>query len=204
MMTGLFNYKLQVLLATLITLSMPLTINTGMMENMDRDLEEWYLSHLDQVQNTPGTELNPFTTDGCSGGLSEGWNSFARFLPEFKNKFGEKPPWESCCIEHDRAYWKGEVVDGYNKRLEADIVLRECVIKYGEKNSKRLAKKFTVDEQQIQQQFSYAGGLMYRAVRVGGKPCSFLPWRWGYGWPHCKVLPIPGQDETPNASIKGK
>ena len=27
--------------------------------------------------------------------------------------------------------------------------------------------------------------LMYRAVRLGGIPCSGLPWRWGYGWPEC-------------------
>ena len=27
--------------------------------------------------------------------------------------------------------------------------------------------------------------LMYRAVRIGGIPCSGLPWRWGYGWPEC-------------------
>ena len=34
----------------------------------------------------------------------------------------------------------------------------------------------------------YAGiaGAMYRAVRLGGVPCSALPWRWGYGWPECK------------------
>ena len=27
--------------------------------------------------------------------------------------------------------------------------------------------------------------LMYSAVRIGGIPCSTLPWRWGYGWPEC-------------------
>ena len=27
--------------------------------------------------------------------------------------------------------------------------------------------------------------LMYSAVRIGGIPCSALPWRWGYGWPEC-------------------
>jgi hypothetical protein len=35
--------------------------------------------------------------------------------------------------------------------------------------------------------FIYQGiaDLMYRAVRLGGIPCSGLPWRWGYGWPAC-------------------
>lgn len=191
MITRRFNFKLHIWLTAIVTLLMPATINAGMIEQMDRDLEEWYLSLLARVQTTPGAELKPFTTDGCSGGLSEGWNSFARILPKFKDKFGDKPPWESCCIEHDRAYWRGEVNNGYYKRLEADELLRQCVIDYGKQNSARLAARFSVDQPLIQQQFNYAGELMYRAVRIGGKPCSLLPWRWGYGWPHCKVLPIP-------------
>ena len=27
--------------------------------------------------------------------------------------------------------------------------------------------------------------LMYRAVRIGGVPCTGLPWPWDYGWPEC-------------------
>ena len=33
--------------------------------------------------------------------------------------------------------------------------------------------------------YEVIGDLMYRAVRIGGIPCSGLPWRWGYGWPEC-------------------
>lgn len=39
----------------------------------------------------------PFTTDGCSGGMSKLW----RLL------FRKAPPWEDLCVTHDRAYWKG-------------------------------------------------------------------------------------------------
>jgi len=39
----------------------------------------------------------PFTTDGCSGGMSWFWRTFLR----------HPPPWEGACIEHDRAYWAG-------------------------------------------------------------------------------------------------
>lgn len=193
MIVSLLNYKLQVLLVFIITLLVPATMKTNLIETMGRDLEEWNLSLLEKIQNAPGSELKVFTTDGCSGGLSEGWNSFASIVPAFKEKFGEKPPWEACCVEHDRAYWKGEVKDGYVKRLEADSDLRQCVITFGKNNSARLSSKFKMDQQKIEQQFIYAGELMYRAVRMGGKPCSRLPWRWGYGWPHCKVLLLPVQ-----------
>lgn len=39
----------------------------------------------------------PFTTDGCSGGMSWLW----------KKVFKEDPPWERRCIEHDEKYWLG-------------------------------------------------------------------------------------------------
>lgn len=182
------NVKFWILVVLITGLFIPATIGNNMMEQMDRDLEEWQLGLLAQVKNSPGTTLQPFTTDGCSGGLSEGWNSFSRIFPGFRQKYGDRPPWEQCCVEHDRAYWKGEVIDGYQKRLEADRLLRECVIDYGKQNSSRIADKFLVDKHKVEQQFYYAGELMYQAVRIGGKPCSLLPWRWGYGWPHCNVL----------------
>jgi len=197
MITDFFNSKRQIALAMVFGLLISPAIYAGpteTFERLDRDLEDWYLSLLAEVQNNQASDLKPFTTDGCSGGLSEGWKSFASIIPKFKDEFGEQPPWESCCVEHDRAYWKGEVIDGYDKRLAADKLLRQCVIDYGEKNSARLAQDFSMDEKTVQQQFTYAGELMYRAVRLGGKPCSLLPWRWGYGWPHCKVLPVSAQE----------
>jgi len=30
--------------------------------------------------------------------------------------------------------------------------------------------------------------IMYRAVRLGGAPCTTLPWRWGFGWPKCEKI----------------
>lgn len=39
----------------------------------------------------------PFTTDGCSGGMT--W--------AFRLVFRRDPPWQGACIEHDRAYWAG-------------------------------------------------------------------------------------------------
>ncbi len=56
----------------------------------------------------------PFTTDGCSGGLSFAW----RLL------FGTATPWEDCCIEHDRLYWCGGTAA---ERRAADRALLKCV-----------------------------------------------------------------------------
>jgi len=155
---------------------------------MNRDLENWNLSRLALTQSASESKLINFKTDGCSGGLSDAWNGFAKIFPEFKQHFSDRPPWESCCVTHDRAYWKGEIEDGFVKRLHADKTLRQCVLNYGTENSRRLASKFNISEENILTQINLTSTLMYHAVRLGGMPCSFLPWRWGYGWPHCEIL----------------
>ncbi|MGD8783226.1 MAG: hypothetical protein PVG75_02255 [Thioalkalispiraceae bacterium] len=195
---SLSGYKSKLAVSVVISLAFcwPVPGGANVVVEVDRNIEEWNLSLLARVQKQEGVKLQPFTTDGCSGGLSKAWNSFADILPGFKQKFGAKPPWEHCCIEHDRSYWKGEIHDGYQKRLQADQTLRQCVIQYGKENSGRLAEKFSVQKDKIEQQFYYAAELMYRAVRLGGKPCSLLPWRWGYGWPHCKVIAYPNSGDA--------
>ena len=49
------------------------------------------------------------------------------------------------------------------------------------------AREFALSPEAIERNFVIVGALMYRAVRVGGIPCTDLPWRWGYGWPQCKA-----------------
>ena len=62
--------------------------------------------------------MKPFTTDGCSGGMSIIW----RFIS------GHNPPWEGACIIHDRAYWMG----GCSKmRRAADLRLAYAVCHRG-------------------------------------------------------------------------
>src|SRR5437899_12359406 len=112
-------------------------------------------------------ELKPFVTDGCSGFLSFNW----RML------FKEPPPWESCCLEHDKAYWKGGDLD---LRLKADTELMRCVTANGH---------------------PYWAIIMFFAVRIGGPwwlpfpslrlvggrwRLSFMEVRWGYGGPDPK------------------
>ena len=59
---------------------------------------------LQRVREAPGTTLTPFTTDGCSGGLSDVWRVVADRFPAFAEAHRQAPPWEGCCVIHDRAY----------------------------------------------------------------------------------------------------
>jgi hypothetical protein len=152
---------------------------------MERSLESRLLVRLDAAQQG---EPSAFTTDGCSGGMSEAWVFLAQALPKFTNKFGARPVWEDCCVTHDRVYWRGETTDGFGKRMQADRMLRSCVQAYGPRLAPELAARHRMAEQTVKSIFNVAGEMMYQAVRAGGKPCTFLPWRWGYGWPQCPLL----------------
>ena len=137
------------------------------------------------------THLNEFTSDGCSGGLSVGWEYMAGKIDAFRQVHGEQPPWESCCISHDRLYHAGggkaaSAEDSFNQRREADQALRDCVLETAAGRSQELGESYGISRDEVVHLYSVIGGLMYRAVRVGGMPCTGLPWRWGYGWPECQ------------------
>lgn len=55
-------------------------------------------------------ESEPFTTDGCSGGMTRGWRLVLK----------ADPPWQDLCVEHDRAYWQGGT---RQCRRKADLAL---------------------------------------------------------------------------------
>ncbi len=151
-------------------------------------LEEKAMERLDRTVRAhleAGGAIEPFTTDGCSGGLSDAWASTARLFPPFAENFGDTPPWEGCCVAHDRIYWKGETLDGYEKRLAADQELRDCVVRTGERDASELSVKLRIAPGDVRRAFGTAAELIYVAVRAGGAPCSGLGWRWGYGWPGC-------------------
>jgi len=60
----------------------------------------------------------PSSTDGCSGGVSWFWRNVLRRVP----------PWEGCCLEHDRAYDMGGSEDD---RMIADLAIYACVREKG-------------------------------------------------------------------------
>jgi hypothetical protein len=56
----------------------------------------------------------PFTTDGCSGGMTTAWRLILR----------RDPPWNDLCVEHDKVYWRG---GSAAERRAADRALREAI-----------------------------------------------------------------------------
>jgi hypothetical protein len=148
-----------------------------------REFEELRLRQLQTVQSEG--ELGAFSSDGCSANLSLNWKLLAARLPGFADEFGDEPPWEDCCVAHDREYWWGSALDGYRQRQAADRRLRQCVVDTGVELAPTLGQKYSLTGEEVEQGFTLIADLMYQAVRLGGQPCSLLPWRWGFGWPNC-------------------
>ncbi|MCA0929880.1 hypothetical protein [Ruegeria profundi] len=134
----------------------------------------------------------PFETDGCSGGLSTSWRFVAETFPKFRALYEAHPPWEYCCVTHDRAYHNAggatQADDSFEARMAADDALRNCVKQHGDDNAEGYAERYDMTPDQIRTAHSLTAEAMFTAVRLGGGPCSGLPWRWGFGYPGCSVL----------------
>ena len=147
-----------------------------------------------------GADLAPFVTDGCSGGLSHGWELVADAFPGFAAAHKEAPPWEGCCVAHDRAYHRAGDADtaeaSWQARLDADDALSACVSDTAGGRADALAALYDMTPAQVRGAYATIAGAMYLAVRFGGGPCSGLPWRWGNGYPSCTLLDAvaPGGD----------
>lgn len=143
------------------------------------------------VMESEGHRPAPFVTDGCSGGLSATWDLIADALPVFARTHENRPPWEPCCVTHDRAYHDAggarSAEDSYLARLAADEALRTCVRATGAGRTARLSQSYGLTPAQIAAAYGMIADAMFDAVRLGGGPCSGLPWRWGYGYPGCLV-----------------
>jgi len=159
-------------------------------ETVERKLELGRHQQLAAKKSISGTVLTKFTTDGCSGGLSVGWTYLADKIERVQSTLGVHPPWESCCIEHDKSYHVAgdrgmTAIDSLVLRKEADSALKMCVLQVGVERTPELTAKYNLSAQEVEFLYKTISSLMYHAVRVGGVPCSGLPWRWGYGWPVC-------------------
>ena len=159
-------------------------------DTIERHLEIERHKQLLAKKRKPDSTLAEFTTDGCSGGLSVGWEYLADAIPHFQAVHGKRPAWESCCITHDRAYHTGGPSGGtaetsYEARKEADLTLKNCVLATASKRGPKLMKEYGIPETEVKRIYIVIAELMYRSVRIGGMPCTNLPWRWGYGWPEC-------------------
>ncbi|TCL09405.1 hypothetical protein BXY66_1451 [Shimia isoporae] len=152
-------------------------------------LEVWRHERFLLVRNAEASDLAAFTTDGCSGGMSSAWRTVAQVFPSFRQNQGEVPPWERCCVTHDEAYHLGgdgtSARTSYDARLAADEALQQCVKAVAREDGDALQARYGEPQERIEIAFDFIADRMLEAVRVGGAPCSGLPWRWGYGWPHC-------------------
>lgn len=130
-----------------------------------------------------------FTTDGCSGGMSSIWTFMADRYPAFSDAHGGVPPWEGCCVVHDQAYHSAgsdpTPAASYDARLAAEEVLRQCVEATASTHDSVLMEECGMSERQVRAAYKAISTSMFQAVRLGGGPCTGLPWRWGYGHPHC-------------------
>jgi hypothetical protein len=138
-----------------------------------------------------GTVMTGFTTDGCSGGLSVGWEYLSGRFPDVAVRHGTRPPWEDCCVAHDRVYHAGgasgvDASESFDQRKAADLELMSCVAATGVQRSPELQSEYALSESQVTLLYKAIAELMYRSVRLGGVPCTAYSWRWGYGWPQCR------------------
>ncbi len=73
----------------------------------------------------------------------------------------------------------------YKRRKDADRQLKSCILATGKTRTKNLLTIYNVTNEELDAIYQTIAELMYNAVRLGGIPCSGLPWRWGFGWPGC-------------------
>lgn len=175
----------------LLFVGLSLPLHAQLLDDVEREFEGLLLQRLATVQQSPDNSLAPFRSDGCSGGLSQAWQAIADLFPSFRKKYSNKPPWEACCVDHDRSYWRGDASEGYDKRKQADEALRQCVIASGKRNSHASSEELGLSPEQVEKAYQVAADMMYQAVRLGGRPCSLFEWRWGYGWPVCPIMQSP-------------
>lgn len=146
-------------------------------------------AHRALMAERQGRRLTAFETDGCSGGLSAGWRLVADAFPDFAEAYAAHPPWEACCVTHDRAYHAAggatSAEESWQARLDADAALRSCVAGTAEGQVAAMTQLHDVTPEQVRAGYRAIAAAMYHAVRLGGGPCSGLPWRWGFGYPDC-------------------
>ena len=106
-------------------------------------------------------KLKPFVSDGCP--------RLAKMI-----SYPREDHWQLCCVEHDKAYWKGGSLE---EKQQADSAFHSCVSERGSPD---------------------AGRLMYYSLRSVQKSSQVQ--NWGYGW----VIPHNTSAHTPEEIIEIK
>jgi hypothetical protein len=180
-------------LATLCVVAVAVLLRNDVIQTsaakLQRDFELKAHRSLIQSLKENSPSLDAFSTDGCSGGLSKAWRTVSNRFPVFAKAHKNIPPWEPCCVAHDRSYHSAgganKAHESYAARLSADKALRACVFGTRHKRSAHLSAEYGLSEAHVTAAYEAISNAMFDAVRVGGLPCSGLAWRWGYGYPRC-------------------
>lgn len=180
-----FSKKRMIVLAVFIVLCLVLYFKFFRTINISPIVERNNMILLEDVKKS--YPLDSFVTDGCSGNVSRSWKvvvaELSDIFPEVSVRYQQTKviPFEFACVEHDGLYHKGE--GGYLARLRADIELRDEILEYAITNTEeiKLRTGLKTDEAVI---FLYEiiSDMVYRGVRLGGAPCTGMPYAWGYGY----------------------
>ena len=162
----------------------------ALVDDLELRIEIGQHERLIKRRTKDGATLSAFASDGCSGNLSTGWELVSKSLPAVAKHHGDRPPWEGCCVAHDRLYHEGGAANldakgSFAARRAADEQLRQCVVKTGEDRLDALSADYNLSRDEISRIYRTIADVIYRAVRLGGGPCTGLAWRWGFGWPQC-------------------
>ena len=167
----------------LIGLAIPANAHADEQPPIDEIVSEWIEmpAHRALIRELTASSAKPapFATDGCSGGLSDMWQVVSGRMPDFAEVVGEHPPWEDCCVIHDRAYHSiagaSTAEDSFRARLSADKVLRSCVTGSADQHADRLADYYEVTTDFVRAGFAQTANAMFTSVRLAGGPCTALP-----------------------------
>lgn len=137
-----------------------------------------------------GRKLSRFWSDGCSAGLSPGWRMAALANPFLARNSTGGPPFEYCCVEHDRVYHSAardypSPQASMRARALADDALRRCVRRSGLEVKRSIEAKTGVSASATALSYGFLGEIMQGAVTAGGGPCTGASWRWGNGSAQC-------------------
>lgn len=143
------------------------------------------MQQLEQVKRS--ISLQPFYSDGCSANVSKNWQLAITKISAYSDSFAAtyaditSIPFESACIEHDRAYHQG--IGGYAGRLSADNQLRAAILTYGTTNTTLIQDRTGLKSPaEAIYLYELLAETIYRGVRLGGAPCTGESYAWGFGY----------------------
>jgi hypothetical protein len=137
-----------------------------------------------------GRKLSRFWSDGCSAGLSQGWRMAALANPFLARNSTGGPPFEHCCVEHDRVYHSAardhpNPQASMRARALADEALRQCVKRSGFEVKRNIEATTGISANATALSYGFLGEVMQGAVSAAGGPCTGASWRWGNGSAQC-------------------